>query len=271
MRGMFTAGVMDVMLENGIEFDGAIGVSAGAAFGCNYKSRQIGRVIRYNTAYCSNPEYCSIRSWFKTGDLYGADFCYHKIPEELDPFDNDTFVSNKMEFYLVCTNACTGEPIYKKIDTAIGSEIEWIRASASMPLASRVVETDGYKLIDGAIADSIPLKYFESIGYERNVVILTRPIDYIKKKPSCMPLIKLALWKYPKTAEAMAHRHEMYNETTSYISQREKTGAALVLRPDAPLPIGHVEKNPKTLRTVYEMGRDTAMARLQEIKYFLSP
>ena len=152
MRGLFTAGVIDVLLENGIEFDGMIGVSAGAAFGCNFKSRQIGRALRYNVKYCKDKRYCSLRSLIKTGNLYGAEFCYHELPEKLDIFDSETFNNNPMESYVVCTDVDTGKPIYKRCDVADSDYLEWQRASASMPLASKVVEIDGLRynvIVDG--------------------------------------------------------------------------------------------------------------------------
>ena len=108
MRGMFTAGVCDVLMENHISFDGAIGVSAGAAFGCNYKSNQPGRAIRYNIRFCDDKRYCSLRSLITTGDLFGADFCYHEIPEHLDPFDKETYNNSYMRFFVVCTDVHTG-------------------------------------------------------------------------------------------------------------------------------------------------------------------
>ena len=269
MRGMFTAGVIDVLMENSIEFDGGIGVSAGAVFGCNYKSKQIGRVIRYNTRFCKNPKYCSIRSLIKTGDLYGADFCYRRIPEELDIFDYETYKTNKMEFYVVCTDAVTGKTIYKKSETGDREEIEWMRASASMPMVSNVVKIDGYHLLDGAITDSIPLKYFESIGYNKNVVILTQPMGYVKKKISLMPLMRLSLRKYPQALKALKRRHIMYNDTIRYITEKGKAGEILVIRPEKSLGIGHVEHKSEKLIEVYEEGRRIAEKHIEEIKRFL--
>ena len=217
MRGLFTAGVLDTMMEHGIEFDGIVGVSAGAAFGCNSTSKQIGRTLRYNIKYCNDPRYCSFLSLLKTGDMYGAKFCYHDLPEKLDIFDFQTFESNKTEFYIVCTNIETGEPVYHKMEKCDYDELEWMRASASMPLVSRVVEVGGKKMLDGGISDSIPLKYFESIGYDRNVVVLTQPEGYLKSKNKMISLIRLRLKKYPKLVDAMARRHEMYNSTLEYI------------------------------------------------------
>lgn len=269
MRGLFSAGIMDVLMENGIRFDGIIGVSAGAAFGCNYKSGQIGRSIRYNTAYSRDPRYCSIRSLIKTGDLYGADFCYHELPEKLDIFDSDAFFNDPTEFYVVCTDVNTGKPVYKKIDSPETDCFEWVRASASMPLASKVVEIDGYSLLDGGISDSIPLKYFESIGYGKNVVILTQPENYTKKKNRLIPLMKISLKNFPEAVEAMKHRHEIYNETLEYIKERELSGDILVIRPEAPLQIGRVEHDPEKMMKVYEEGRRTALQKLSEIQSFL--
>lgn len=270
MRGMFTSGVIDVMMENGISFDGLIGVSAGAVFGCNYKSGQIGRAIRYNTRFCGDPRYCSFRSLIKTGNLFGAEFCYHELPTSLDVFDTETFENSKMEFHLVCTDVETGEAVYHKSDTADYDELEWMRASASMPLMSKIVSVGGRKMLDGGVADSVPLKYFESIGYERNVVVLTQPRDYTKGKNSMLGIIKRVYRKYPKLIEAIKHRHEMYNGTLEYIRKREKDGDVLVLSPSEKLPIGRIERDPKKLKAVYEIGRITAEDKLEEIKAFLS-
>lgn len=269
MRGMFTAGVIDVLLENGIELDGAIGVSAGAVFGCNYKSKQVGRVIRYNMRFARDKRFCSFRSLFKTGNLYGEQFCYHDIPEKLDVFDVDTYKNSPMEFYVVCTDVLTGKAVYKKCEEGIGDDIEWMRASASMPLVSTVVEVGGYKLLDGGIADSIPLRFFESMGYERNIVVLTQPNGYIKGKNKTLPIAKFILRKYPKLIDALAKRHLIYNETLDYVRQRETQGNCLVIRPEAALEIGHIEHNPDNMKRVYEIGRQTAQRRLEEIKKFI--
>ena len=178
MRGMFTAGVIDVLMENGIEFDGGIGVSAGAAFGCNYKSKQIGRVLRYNTRFCRHRDYCGLGVLLKTGDVYSKDFCYNEVPLKHDPFDFDTYESNPMEFYVVCSDLESGEAVYHRYEGRHDGVFEWIRASCSMPLVSKIVEINGSKLLDGAICDDIPVKFFESIGYERNVAVLTQPREY---------------------------------------------------------------------------------------------
>ena len=164
MRWLFSAGVMDVLMERGVAFDGIIGVSAGAAFGCNYKSGQIGRVLRYNTRFCGDKRYSGRGSLLKTGNLFNTEFCYNQVPLELDPFDFEAFRSNPAEFYVVCTDVDTGEPVYHAYTGFEDHGFEWIRASASLPLIAQIVEIDGQKLLDGGIADSIPFGYFESIG-----------------------------------------------------------------------------------------------------------
>lgn len=270
MRGMFTAGVLDVLMEQGIAFDGAIGVSAGAAFGCNYKSHQPGRSIRYNMKYCRDRRYCSLYSLITTGNLYGVDLCYKEIPEKLDPFDAKTFDSSPMAFYVVCTDVDTGEAVYHQCKAVADQTLQWIRASASMPLVSTIVEIDGQRLLDGGIADSIPLAWFESAGYEKNLVILTQPRGYVKRPSKGLPLIRRFLGKHPNLVKAMEQRHQRYNQALSLVAQREKEGRVLLLCPPEPLPMNRVERNPKKLFQAYDMGRREAQKHLAAIREFCS-
>ena len=181
MRGMFSCGVTDVFQENGVEFDGAAGISAGAAFGCNIKSRQPGRAIRYNKKYGRDWRYCSVRSLIVTGDLYGADFCYREIPDVLDPFDRAAYRENPMEFWVGATDVETGEIVYHNCMAGDDEDIQWLRASASMPLVSRPVSLAGRRLLDGGIVESVPLSIMRAQGYDRCVAVLTQPRDYVKK------------------------------------------------------------------------------------------
>ncbi len=270
MRGMFTCGVTDVFLENGISFDAAAGISAGAVFGCNFKSGQIGRPIRYNKAYCRDPRYCSIRSLIRTGDLYGAEFCYHTLPDVLDPFDRKAFEENPMAFYIGATDVRTGKAVFHKCRDGGDSDIRWMQASASMPLVSRTVKTDGYELLDGGIADPIPYAFLEDLGYRRNVIILTQPAGYRKERQKFLPLIRAALRKYPQIVNAMEIRHEVYNRQLEEIRERELAGGAIVIRPPEALGIGHTEHDPKELERVYRIGRDEALRRLDGVKAFLN-
>lgn len=269
MRGLFTAGVMDVLMEHQITVDGMIGVSAGAAFGCNFKSKQIGRVLRYNKRFCKDPRFCSFRSLIKTGDLYGADFCYRELPEELDIFDNEGFAKDPTKFYVVCTDTESGKAVYERLERSDGEALDWLRASASMPLVSTPVVIGDKKLLDGGIADSVPVRYFESLGYDRNIIVLTQPKGYQKKKNNLLPLMKAVLKQYPAVVEAMARRHTVYNETLEYIKKLEKEGYALVIRPPQKLEVRHVEHNADRLQAAYDIGRQVALSRLEEIKEFL--
>lgn len=258
MRGLFSAGVMDVLMERGFKPDGVIGVSAGACFGCNYVSNQPGRAIRYNKLMAHDSRFCGLKSLLTSGDIYNAEFAYHTMPNEIDIFDNEAYMRSDMDFYVVCTDVEKGEPVYKKCDFSGDRLFDWIRASASMPVVSRVVDLDGYKLLDGGIADSIPLEYFESIGYGRNIVVLTQPKGYRKHPSKIPPLIRLALRKYPKVAELMARRHEMYNAQIDYVEKAEAEGRCIVIRPESPLPIGHISHSPSDMQLVYSLGRDAA-------------
>ncbi len=269
MRGLFSAGVLDVMMENGIEFDAAMGVSAGAVFGCNFKSGQIGRSIRYNMRFCDDPRYCSLESLRKTGDLYNVQFCYDEIPNKLDPFDKEAYQANPMPFYAVCTNIETGKAIHKRLDNGDAKDMEYFRASASMPVVSRIVEVDGYKLLDGGITDSIPLASMERRGYPRNVVVLTQPLGYVKKKSKMLPLIRVSMRQYPNVIRAMEVRHIRYNKQTAYVREQELAGNAFVIRPPYDLGISRTEDDPAELRRVYELGRKEMEERLPELREFL--
>ncbi len=268
MRGLFSAGIIDVMMEHHIWPDGLIGVSAGAAFGCNYKSRQIGRAIRYNMRFAKDGRYSGVRSLLCSGDYFNAEFAYHIVPCQYDIFDTKTFAENPMEFIIVCTDVETGKAVYKKLESVTHETLEWIRASASMPVVSRIVELDGYKLLDGGVADSIPLEHFETMGYDRNIVILTQPDGYQKEHNRLMPLMRLSLRHYPNMIEALDKRHIMYNQELQFVRTAEQEGRCLVIRPEERIPIGHLSHDPEQMKRVYEMGRETGMKNIERIKAY---
>lgn len=270
MRGMFTVGVTDVLMQQQIRFDGIIGVSAGACFGVNYKSHQIQRALRYNKLYASNWRYMSLWSWLTTGNYISKDFAYYHVPVHLDKFDFKTFNQDPTTFTLVCTDVHTGEPVYKEINHGDEGILEWIRATASMPILSVPVALDGREYLDGGISDSIPLKYFQDQGYEKNVVILTQPLGFVKKRTKLMPLFHLMMRKYPKIIEAMGRRHEMYNEQLAYLAQEEKKGNTLLIYPQNALPISRIESKPMLLQQVYDMGTAIGKSRCHEIQDFLT-
>ena len=269
MRGLFTAGVLDVMMEQGICFDGIVGVSAGALFGCNYKSHQVGRALRYNIRFKDDPRYMGLRALLKTGNLVAPQFAYHTMPNMLDVFDREAFRSNPTEFHVVCTDVRTGEPVYHRIDAMDDEGLEWLRASGSMPLLSQPVPRDGRLFLDGGISDSIPLRYFQEQGFERNIVILTQPKGFYKKQTKLMPLFHLFMRRYPAIVEAMSRRHLMYNEELAYLEEQEQKGSILLIYPQDTLPIGRTEQSEAKMRHVYSMGREKAEAMLKEIKEFV--
>lgn len=269
MRGLFTAGVLDVLMENGIEFDGAVGVSAGAAFGCNYKSRQNGRAIRYNLRFCRDKRYCSIHSLLTSGDIYNAEFCYHTIPDKLDIFDAKAFDENPMKFYTVSTDIKTGRAVYKEFSKVTYDELEWLRASGSLPLAARIVRIGDRELLDGGISDSIPLKFMVKQGYEKNIVILTQPRDYVKKPSGSLKLVKCLYRKYPNLIKSCAERHKMYNSELRYIRSVENESKAFVIAPPEKLPVSRIEHDSDKILEAYRIGRKTAMANLDALKDFM--
>ena len=268
MRGLWSAGVTDVMMEHEVWPDGLIGVSAGAAFGCNYKSRQVGRAIRYNTRFALDTRYSGLKSLLTSGNYFNAQFGYHVVPYEYDLFDVKTFEESPLEFTVVCTDVETGEAVYHRMDHVDYDELEWLRASASMPLASRVVEVGGRKLLDGGVSDSIPLEQFERMGYDRNVVVLTQPWGYRKKHNRLMPLMRMALRRYPRFLQALDERHLMYNRELDYVAQAEQEGRCLVIRPEEKIPIGHISHDPEEMRRVYELGRQVGERMIERIKEY---
>ena len=270
MRGLFTSGVLDVFLENKIELDAAFGVSAGAALGCNFKSRQIGRALRYNLRFCKDKRYCSFRSLIKTGNLYNAEFCYHTLPDRLDPFDYKTYRENPLKFFAVTTDISTGTPCYHELPECTYNELELMRASASMPLVSVPVEHEGKLLLDGGITDSIPLKFAQDYGCTKNIVILTQPRDYRKKPSRISALFRFMLRKYPELVRAMKERPQKYNAQTQYVFDQEKLGNTFVICPETSLGISRTCSDADELRRVYEEGRRTALKVLDSVKNFLS-
>ena len=248
MRGLFSAGVVDVLMEHDILPDAIVGVSAGAAFGCNIKSGQIGRAIRYNMRFAADKRYCSTQSLINTGNLFNPMFCYHTVPNELDVFDREAFNASPMKFYVVCTDIETGKAEYHLCERANDWMFEWIRASASLPLVSKPVRIEGRKYLDGG-----------------------QPREYVKEKSSMLPLMKWNLRKYPKAFEAIKNRHLVYNENREYIFEQEKAGKAFVICPKEPLAIGRIEHDPQVMKQVYELGRQIAEEQLEDLQEYLSP
>ncbi len=266
-RGIYTAGVLDVFMENNITFDGLIGVSAGAVHGCSYLSGQKGRGIRYYRNYCKDPRFMSIRSWIKTGNIVETEFCYHELPEKLDRYDFEAFKNNPTEFYAVVSNVENGKAEYLRLKDML-KDIDIIRASASLPYFSQIVEIGDKKYLDGGCCDAIPIKQFQQMGFEKSIVVLTRPLDYIKK-PENKIFYNLFYRKYPKFIEALEKRAEGYNKTVEYISELENKGDIFVIRPQNALPAKRVEHNVERIQATYDIGVNDAKNALPELLKFL--
>lgn len=269
LRGLYTAGVLDVLMENNIEVDGIVGVSAGALFGVNYFSNQKGRAIRYNKKYCGDKRYMSLRSLILTGNYVNKNFAFYKVTNELDPFDNETYKKNKKDFYAVTTNIETGKPEYLKIKSPI-DDLEKLRASSAMPLASKIIKIDDKKYLDGGVTDSIPI-YFNKDKYKKNIIVLTQPLEY-RKRPlskSKQRIIKLRFHKYPKLIEAMLNRHNEYNKVIEDIIEMEKNGEVFVIRPSKKINIKLSETNPDKLQEIYDLGVVCARKELRDLKKYL--
>lgn len=269
MRGIYTAGVLDFFLDHNIYADGVIGVSAGACHACSYASKQRGRAFRTNTDYIKDKRYMSMRSLITTGDLFGAKFVYDDIPNELDIYDYEAFNKGDIKLYAVCSNIETGKAEYIQCINMV-HDVIYVRASASLPLLSKVVEVDGKKLLDGGACDSIPIRRFQEMGYDKNIVVLTQCKEYRKGKNNLLPIIRKVYRKYPKFIAKLEKRHVEYNRTLNELSLMEKEGSVFIIRPSAPVEISRLEKNVDKLKALYDQGYQDAQDQYAALKQFMA-
>ena len=268
LRGIYSAGVLDEMFKDKIKVDAIIGVSMGALIGINYKSKQPERAIRYNLRYCNDKRYIGLRSLLKTGNIANKEFAYYKVPNELDKFDYDTYKKSKMKMYVTVTNLETGEAEYIEVKDAKDNNIEYFRASSSIPGVSRIVEIDSNKYLDGGMADSIPVKKAIELGYDRIIVILTRPIEY-RKKDSKMKWLQTRYKKYPKFQKLISTRNKRYNKQVEEILRLEKDNKIFCIRPSKGIKIGRMEKDERTILKQYNLGREDYSNIREELKKYL--
>lgn len=268
MRGMYTAGVIDAFLDRDVHVDGIVGVSAGACFGCNLFSKQRGRVLRYNTRFMGDPRNVSIRSLITTGDIINRQFAYYEIPTRYDVFDEAAFEASGGEYWVVVTNVETGKPEYLRLHNLLG-QIEALRASASMPFVSRIVEYEGKRYLDGGIADSIPVRAAMEMGYDKLIVVLTQPADYVKG-PMNERLVRAYYRKYPELVKTLAGRHTTYNQQSEDVKRLEAGGKIFVIRPKEALQIDRLEKKPERLSAVHALGFADANACMDALKAYLN-
>lgn len=267
MRGMYTAGVLDTFLDHHLAVDGIISVSAGALFGVNYLSKQKGRAIRYNKAFINDERYISLKNWIKTGNIIDKDFAFYEMPFKLDIFDNDTYKQSPIDFYVTITNMRTAQAEYIKLTDPF-EQMEVLRATSAMPYVSKPVEIEGEEYLDGAIADSIPVAQMQKMGYDKIIVVLTRPLEYRKSKP--LPIIsKLYYRRYPKFAEAVNQRYAMYNQQVEQVIEQGEKGEIFVIRPSKDLAIKRIEKDVNKLQAMYDLGVADIQREWENLQHFL--
>lgn len=270
MRGMYTAGVLDVLMENDIKVDGIIGVSAGALFGPNFFSRQKGRVIRYNKRFCKDYRYMSLLNFFLTGNVINKKFAFYDVTTKYDVFDNETFIKNNTGYYVVATNVETGKAEYFKVKDIL-KDMEMLRASSAIPLFSKLIEVNNKKYLDGGISDSIPIDECKKLGYDKIIVVLTRPFDYRKEPLSGkkIQLISKKYRKFPRLIETMKNRHNNYNNTIEKIIDLEMKNEIFVMRPSESINIKIIERHPDNLQKVYDLGVSDCKNQIKKLKEYL--
>ena len=269
MRGLFSAGVLDALLElKELNVNGIVGVSSGALFGVNYVSKQKERAVRYNKKYADDKRYMGLHSWITTGNAVNKDFAFYELPYKLDVFDNETFKKAETDFYVVMTNVESGKPEYVLIEDAF-AQMEYLRATSALPFASKIIEINGKKYLDGGISDSIPIDFCESLGYDKIIAVLTRP-EGTYKEDKLGFLYKLVYRKYPNLVNSLLNMATDYEKVLAKIKDLENKGKIFVVRPPEVLKIGRLEKNRDKIQKVYDTGLNTGLKELNNIVKYLN-
>ena len=270
MRGMWTCGVLDVLLDNDINVDTIVGTSAGGIFGVNYFSKQRGRAIRYSKRFCKDLRYMSIFSYIFTGNIINKNFAFYKVTKKYDIFDNNAFVNSNKEFYVTATNINTGLAHYFKITDPI-NQLEELRATSAIPVFSKPVIINNEKYLDGGISDSIPYDKIKELGCDKIIVVLTQPLEYRKSKidPKKEKIIRRKYKNYPNLINRMLFRHDEYNSTIEKIISLEKKNEIFVIRPSKKLDINIIERNPSKYDEIYNLGISDCKKSINLLKKYL--
>ncbi len=269
MRALFTAGVLDALLDiKELDIDGIVGVSAGALFGVNYVSGQKERAIRYNKKYARDKRYMGFYSWITTGNAVNEEFAFYEIPFKLDVFDQEKFKQSKIDFYVVMTNVESGKPEYVLIKDVF-KQMEYLRATSALPFASKIIEINGKKYLDGGISDSIPIDYCEGLGYDKIILVLTRPKN-THKEDKLNFLYKLVYRKYPNLVERLINMGKDYEVVLKKIEDLENENKIFVIRPPKVLKIGRLEKNEDKIQNVYDIGLNTGIKEKENLLKYLN-
>ena len=266
-RGIFTAGVLDVFLREKLFFNYVLGVSAGAAYGVSYVSRQYERNLAVNQ-YVSDKRYCGWRNYFRNGSYFNWDFVYREIPEKLIPFSFETFRSSGVRMRVAVTNCFSGKAEYPYLnDTSNDRFRKLLTATSSLPFISPMVEMDGKSYMDGGIADAIPVQQAFKDKMDRVVVILTRQEGYRKKESRATAILRVVYRKYPNMVKSFVERADRYNKTLDMLEQLEREGRVFIIRPQSPLKVARMENDPEKLRRVYDeavLQMENVIPRLRE-------
>ena len=269
MRALFTAGVLDALLDvKELDIDGIVGVSAGALFGANYVSGQKERAIRYNKKYARDKRYMGFHSWITTGNAVNKDFAFYELPFKLDVFDQEKFKESKIEFHVVMTNVENGQAEYVLIEDVF-EQMEYLRATSALPFASKIIEINGKKYLDGGISDSIPIDYCQSLGYDKIILVLTRPENSYKEDKLNF-LYKLVYRKYPNLVERLINMGKDYEVVLKKIKNLETESKVFVIRPPKVLKIGRLEKNEDKIQNVYDIGLNTGKKEIDNLLKYLN-
>ena len=269
MRGLFSAGVLDALLDlKELSVNGIVGVSSGALFGVNYVSKQKERAVRYNKKYADDKRYMGLHSWITTGNAVNKDFAFYELPYKLDVFDNETFKKAETDFYVVMTNVESGKPEYVLIEDAF-AQMEYLRATSALPFASKIIEINGKKYLDGGISDSIPIDYCRNLGYDKIIVVLTRP-ENTHKEDKLNFLYKLVYRKYPNLVERLINMGKDYEVVLKKIKDLENENKIFVIRPPEVLKIGRLEKNEDKIQNVYDIGLNTGIKEIDNLLNYLN-
>jgi predicted patatin/cPLA2 family phospholipase len=271
MRGLYTAGVLDVFLEQRREFPYCVGVAAGACNMVSFISGQYGRNRHVNIDYVNDKRYLSWRNWLFHGSIFGMDMLFDIIPNRLVPFDHTAFSKYRGSAMVGTTDCLTGKPVFfEEHDISGENGFLHLQASSSLPLLARPVEVDGYVLMDGGVSVPIPVEKARQDGFGKVVVVLTQPKGYRKNPSSSIGMIKLVYGRrYKGLVEAMEKRHLVYNQELDLLDRLESEGSAFVIRPSQSLQVGRLEKDRSKLDALYRLGMDDTNSRLDALHDFL--
>ncbi|MBN1991000.1 MAG: patatin family protein [Bacteroidales bacterium] len=268
-RGMFTAGVLEVFLEQQLSFESVYGVSAGAAYGASYISNQLGRNMAVNQ-YIGDKRYCGVGNLLRKGSLFSWEFIYEEIPQHIIPFDYDALKQSASKFWVGASNCETGKAEFFLLNDADKKEFKTIlAASGSLPFIAPIVSYKERLLLDGGLADSIPFEYALNSGNKRAVVILTQPKGYQKEPLKHSAPIKWYYRKYPKVYEMLATRANRYNESLKQLEQLEKDGAVYVIRPTETLLVSRLENKPAKTAKVFSQAMELAQKDIMNLLTWL--